>query len=132
MSSKTPAWLFDAYPDARRSSLIVWVKRGSTVERRLVPYRPEFAVAPDAAPLSLAEEILADDPRVEKTWRDVATLWLRGPQKPVLRVRPRRLQDLHAVATDLRKKTRTKGFLFFDVDHAPESRWMHEQHLFSM
>ena len=97
-----------------------------------MPYRPSFCVAADQQPLDVAERILRDDPRVEATWRDRARLWLRGPAQEVLRVRPHRLQDTWGVATDLRRRTRTTGFLMFDVDHSPESRWMHEAGLWSM
>ncbi|HEX9709534.1 MAG TPA: hypothetical protein VGB42_06160, partial [Candidatus Thermoplasmatota archaeon] len=61
----TPAWLFDAYPHPRRSSLMVWVKRGGATRRLEVPYRPDFCVRADAAPLSFAERVLEADPRVE-------------------------------------------------------------------
>jgi DNA polymerase II len=132
MPSQTPAWLFDAYPHPRLSSLVVWVKHGSRVYKRYVPYRPEFCLRADSEPLEAAERLLAQDERVEAVWRDRAVLWLRGPSQDVLRVRPKRLQDIHAVATRLRRATRTKGFLFFDVDHQAECRWMHAQGLFSM
>lgn len=110
----------------------MWVKHGSRVFPRVVPYRPDFCVAPDQEPLETAERLLLEDPRVEATWRARSRLWLRGPEQEVLRVRPRRLQDLYAVANDLRRKTHSKGFLFFDVDHQAESRWMHERGLFAM
>lgn len=97
-----------------------------------MPYRPSFCLAADQQPLEVAERILAEDPRVEATWRGRTRLWLRGPLQEVLRVRPHRLQDTWRIATDLRKRTRTTGFLLFDVDHAPESRWMHERGLWSM
>jgi DNA polymerase II len=132
MPLPTPAWLFDAYPHPRQSSLIVWVKHGSKTLRLTVPYQPEFCIKAEASPLEEAQAILAKDPRVERTWHDEARLWLKGPLEPVLRVRTRSLHDIVHVATDLRRATRTKGFLFFDVDHQPESRWMHEQGLFSM
>jgi DNA polymerase elongation subunit (family B) len=111
---------------------VLWVRHGSTTTRRLAPYQPEFCLRADQEPLAAAERLLAADPRVEATRRDRTALWLRGPPHEVLRVRPRRFQDTWAVARDLRRATRTKGFLFFDVDHAQESRWMHAQGLFSM
>jgi len=126
------AWLFDVYPHPRRSALVVWVKHGSTTTRRLVPYRPSFSVASDQEPLEVAERLLRDDARVARTWRGRTRLWLRGPLHEVLRVQPKRFQDTWGIATDLRKKTRTKGFLFLDVDHAQESRWMHSEGLWSM
>src|SRR5688572_18150781 len=132
MPSSTPAWLFDAYPHPRRSALVVWVRHGSTTTKRSVPYQPEFCLKADQEPLETAERLLAGDPRVASTRRDRTALWLRGPPYEVLRVKPRRLQDTWAVARDLRKATRTKGFLSFDVDHSQESRWMHSQGLWSM
>ena len=48
-----------------------------------------------------AERILSEDKRVERVWRDEVALWLRGPKEPVLRVQPKRLQQMHAVAQDL-------------------------------
>ncbi|HUR25712.1 MAG TPA: DNA polymerase domain-containing protein [Candidatus Thermoplasmatota archaeon] len=42
------------------------------------------------------------------------------------------MQDTWRIATDLRKLTKTKGFLFFDVDHSQESRWTHSQGLWSL
>ncbi len=131
-SRPEPAWLFDAYPHPSRSSLVVWVKHGAKTWKRVVPYQPDFCVKPDAATLDEAERILRDDSRVESLWRSASRLWLEGPQEPVLRVRPKRFQDIHSVATALRRKTRSKGLVFFDVDHQPESRWMHANGLFSM
>jgi DNA polymerase-2 len=130
--SPTPAWLFDAYPHPRRSALVAWVRHGSTTTKRFIPFQPEFCLKADQEPLEAAERLLAKDPRVASMRRDRTALWLRGPPHEVLRVRPRRMQDTWAVARDLRKATRTKGFLFFDVDHGQESRWMHAQGLFSM
>lgn len=132
MPSPTPAWLFDVYPHSRRSSLVVWVKQGSRVTKRLVPYQPDFCLHPDQGTLEQAEHRLALDHRVESTWRSTARLWLRGEPQEVLRVRPKRLQDLHAVATQLRRDTHCKGYTFYDVDNQPESRWMHEQGLWTM
>lgn len=110
----------------------MWVRRGSTTRRLEVPYRPDFCVRADAAPLSLAERILEADPRVSSFERGRRRLWLRGPEEEVLVVRPKSLHHLIPVATRLRRATRTKGFLFFDVDHQPESRWAHSQGVFSM
>ncbi|HEX9709336.1 MAG TPA: DNA polymerase domain-containing protein, partial [Candidatus Thermoplasmatota archaeon] len=59
-------------------------------------------------------------------------LWLRGPDEEVLVVHPRSLHHLIPVATRLRRASRTKGFLFFDVDHQAESRWAHSAGLFLM
>jgi hypothetical protein len=126
------AWLLDAYPHPRRSAIVVWVKHGASVTKRIAPYQPSFSVASDQQPLEVAERLLLDDPRVDAVWRGRARLWLRGPLQEVLRVRPKRLQDTWAVATDLRRRTKTTGFLLFDVDHSPESRWMHAQGLWSM
>ncbi|MFO1533183.1 MAG: DNA polymerase domain-containing protein [Thermoplasmatota archaeon] len=127
-----PAWLFDCYPHPRRSGLVVWVKHGGTCSKRFVPYHPGFCVASDQQPLEVAERLLAGDGRVEATWRGRARLWLRGPLQEVVRVRPKRFQDTWGIATDLRKATKTTGFLLFDVDHSQESRWMHAQGLWSM
>jgi DNA polymerase II len=132
VSSSTPAWLFDAYPHPRDSTLIVWIKHGSKVYRHTVPYQPDFCLRADAEPLAVAERLLLEDKRVEATWRAKSRLWLRGPQEDVLRVQPKNLHNLYFVAQDLRRATKTKGFLFFDVDHQPESRWMHSQGLFAM
>lgn len=132
MTSETPAWLFDAYPHPRQSSLVVWVKHGSRTTKHLVPYRPSFCIASDNQPLEVAKRLLLLDKRVEKIWRGRARLWLRGPLQDVLRIRPKRMQDTWAIATDLRKRTKTTGFLFFDVDHSQESRWMHAQGLWSL
>jgi len=132
MSSPKPAWLFDAYPHPRLSSLVVWVKHGSRVYKRYVPYRPDFCLRADAESLDAAERYLQEDDAVDTVWRDRTKLWLQSEPEEVLRVRPRRLQDLHAVATRLRRRTHTKGFLFFDVDHQAESRWMHSKGIFSM
>lgn len=126
------AWLFDCYPHPRTSHLVVWIHHEGTARKRLVPYKPDFCIRPEAEPLSRAEAILARDPRVGSFWRDRSALWLRGPEEEVLRIRPKRLQDIHKVATDLRRATKSKGFVFFDVDHQPESRWMHQQGLWSM
>ncbi|HET6399371.1 MAG TPA: 3'-5' exonuclease [Candidatus Thermoplasmatota archaeon] len=126
------AWLFDAYPHKTRSAIVVWVKHGGDVSKRLVPYQPHFCVKADRMRLEDAERLLADDARVARTWRDRSRLWLRGPEQEVLRVQPKRLQDVWHVATDLRRRSRTKGFVFFDVDHGAESRWMHANGLWSM
>lgn len=132
MPSSTQAWLFDAYPHPRQSALVVWVKHGSTTTKRLVPYQPDFCLARDQLPLDEAERLLAQDSRVAATWRDHTALWLRGPTQEVLRVRPHRLHETWAIARDLRRATHTKGFRFFDVDHAPESRWLHAAGLWSL
>jgi len=110
----------------------VWVKHGSRTLKREVPYFPDFCVRSDVLPLEAAEAALEGDPRVASVRREAARLWLRGGEVEVLRVTPRSLHLLHAVARDLRRKTRTKGFQFFDVDHQPESRWMHASGLFAM
>lgn len=128
----TPSWLFDVYPHPRESRLIVWVKKGPRVHRHEVPYRPDFCIKAEAQPLEVAERLLREDPRVESLERARQRLWLRGPEDEVLRVRPFNLHDVYFIAQDLRRATKTKGFLFFDVDHQPESRWMHSQGLFSM
>jgi len=128
----TDAWLFDIYPHPRRSALVVWVKHGASVTKRLVPYFPDFCVKAETQALAVAEKLLAQDRRVERTWRARQRLWLRGPEEEVLRVQPKRLQDTWSIATDLRRRTHTKGFLFFDVDHSQESRWMHAQGLWSL
>lgn len=130
--ASAPAWLFDVYPHPKRSVLVVWTLHAGRMERRHVPYQPDFCVKAETCTLEEAERLLAEDPRVEATWRDTAALWLRSEPQPVLRVRPKRLQDVHAVASDLRRRTKTTGFRFFDVDHAPEARWMHREGLFSM
>jgi DNA polymerase-2 len=111
---------------------VAWVRHGSRTTKHLVPFQPEFCLKADLEPLAVAERLLAADPRVQAVRRDRTALWLRGPLHEVLRVRPKRLQDTWAVARDLRRATQTKGFLFFDVDHSQESRWMHAQGLFSM
>lgn len=126
------AWLFDVYPHPKRSSLVVWIKHGNRIWKRHIAYQPSFCIKAEASPLTLAESLLAHDERVESFWRDSSALWLNGPPEEVLRVRPKRMQDLTAVATDLRRETKSKGFLFFDVDHQAESRWMHEHELFPM
>ncbi len=126
------AWLFDVYPHPRQSALVVWIKHGDRVTKQRVPYQPDFCIKAGTHTLEDAERRLAADDRVECTWRSRTALWLRGPQEEVLRVRPKRLQDLHAVATDLRRATQTKGFTFYDVDNQPESRWMHERGLWTM
>lgn len=100
--------------------------------KRFVPYQPEFCLKADQLPLEEAERLLREDLRVESMWRDRTKLWLRGPLHDVLRVKPKRMQDTWRIATDLRKATKTKGFLFFDVDHSQESRWMHSRGLWSM
>lgn len=124
--------LFDVYPHPRKSALVVWIKQNGTATKHVVPYQPHFCVKAEAMGLDDAERMLADDKRVDAVWRDESALWLRGPKHPVLRVRPKRLQHMHAVAVDLRKRSKSKGFLFFDVDNQPESRWMHEQGLWTM
>ncbi len=125
-------WLFDVYPHPRQSKLVVWVKQGRRVSKQLVDYQPHFCVKAEQEPLAQAEAHLALDQRVARTWRDEQVLWLRGEPEPVLRVQPKRMQAMHSVATDLRRTTRCKGFTFYDVDNQPESRWMHENHLFTM
>jgi DNA polymerase elongation subunit (family B) len=125
------AWLFDVYPHPHASGLTLWIKHGERMLKRFVPYAPSFCIKAETRPLKVAERILNEDPRVASTWRDEARLWLRGPLLPVLRVRPHRMQDLRPIATDLRRRTRTKAFLFFDVDHTLECRWMHDRGLFS-
>ena len=132
MPLKTHAWLFDAYPHPRRSSLVVWVKHGLRMHRREVEYRPAFCVLPDALPLEAAEAALEGDGRVMELRRVKRSVWLRGGEVEVLEVRPWNFHHIIPVATELRRATRTKGFLFFDVDHQPESRWMHGQGLFPM
>lgn len=132
MPSPTPAWLFDVYPHPRRSSLVVWVKHGSRVTKRIVPYRPDFCLKAEQSSLDDAERLLDGDDRVDAVWRDRDRLWLRGPEEPVLRVRPKRFQDAIGLATHLRRATASKGFTFYDVDNQPESRWMHEQGLWPM
>ena len=126
------AWVFDCYPHPRRSAIVVWIKHGDRVTKRLAPYRPAFCIKAEQSTLDEAEQRLAKDARVLETWRDASVLWLRGPKEPVLRVRTKRFQDLHAVAADLRRATRSKGYTFYDVDNQPESRWMHERGLWSM
>ncbi len=132
MPSPTQAWLLDVSTHPTRSCLVVWVKHGLQTTKRYVPYQPSFCVASDQEPLEAAQRLLAEDKRVEAVWRDTASLWLRGPAQEVLRVKPKRFQDTWSIATDLRRRTHTKGFLFFDVDHSQECRWMHEQGLWSM
>ncbi len=127
-----PAWLFDVYPHPRKSALVVWIKHGETVTKQLIPYFPDFCIKAETQRLEVAEGLLAQDRRVDKTWRAKQRLWLRGHEEEVLRVRPKRLQDTWSIATDLRRRTQTKGFLFFDVDHSQESRWMHSLGLWSM
>src|SRR6267142_2705149 len=121
MHSPTPAWLFDAYPHASRSSLIVWVKHGSKTIRREVPYRPAFCLRAETAPLEVAEGMLRRDPRVAECHRVQRRLWLQAGDEEVLEVRPNNLHDIIPLATELRRKTHTKGFLLFDVDHQHES-----------
>jgi DNA polymerase-2 len=132
MHLQNPAWLFDAYAHPRRSSLVVWVKHGSRTLRREVPYFPEFCLRADSRPLEEAEAVLKGDPRLGEMRRDNQRLWLRGPEEEVLRVRPRNLHQVIPLATHLRRETKTKGFVFFDVDDQPESSWMHRQGLFAM
>jgi DNA polymerase elongation subunit (family B) len=112
--------------------LIVWAKHGSKTYRYEVDYTPDFCLRSDQATLEAAESLLRDDPRVLSLRRAQRRLWLRGPTEEVLEVRPRNLHHMFWLATDLRRKTRTRGYLFFDVDHQPESRWMHARGLFPM
>ncbi len=127
-----PAFLFDCYPHPGRSSLLVWILWGEQVLRREVPYQPDFCIRAEERPLEEAERLLAQDNRVEATWRDTCRLWLEEGAEEVLRVRPKSLHEMHAVAQDLRRRTHCTGFLFFDVDHQPESRWTWEQGLWMM
>ncbi len=131
-SAEPPAWLFDVYPQPGNRGLVVWMKNGERMSKRIVPYTPDFCVRAAVVPLEEAQQVLQDDPRVAATWHAETRLWLEGPIEPVLRVRPKRLRDIRAVASDLRQRTRTKGLVFYDVDHQPESRWMHKRGLFSM
>lgn len=126
------AWLFDAYVHPKKSGIVVWIKRGRHVGKRFIPWTPEFCIRSEQDPLERAQRLLRSDPRVATIRRDKAILWLRGPEQEVLRVAPKRIQDTWALATDLRKRTQTKGYLFYDVDHGQESRWMHSQGLWSM
>lgn len=126
------AWLFDVYPHERTSHLVVWIKHGNRMHKQLVPYQPAFCVKAEASRLEVAERLMAQDARVAATWRGEQKLWLQSHPEPVLYIQPKRLQDLHSVATDLRRATHSKGFLFFDVDNQPESRWMHEKKLWTM
>ncbi len=126
------AWLFDVYPHPRKSALVVWIKHGEAVTKHLVPYQPTFCIKAEADSLEKAERLMQADARVQATWHGETALWLRGPKHPVLRIQPKCFQDMVRVATDLRKATKSKGYLFFDVDNQPESRWMHEQGLWSM
>jgi DNA polymerase-2 len=112
--------------------LVAWVKHGSRTLRFEVPYFPDFCVRSDVLPIEAAEAALARDGRVAQVRRARQRLWLQGGEEEVLKVTPRRLQQTFAVARDLRRETKTKGFLFFDVDHQPESRWMHARGLFTM
>jgi small subunit ribosomal protein S8 len=41
------AWLFDVYPHPRESALVVWVKQGKRVTKRLVPYAPDKSLQPN-------------------------------------------------------------------------------------
>ncbi|MGB0651765.1 MAG: DNA polymerase domain-containing protein [Thermoplasmatota archaeon] len=131
-ASEAHAWLFDCYPHPRRSAIVLWIKHGAKVTKRVVPYQPDFCLRAEHAPLAEAEAWLAKDDRVAATWRSRCALWLRGPEEPVLRVRPKSLHDVHALATDLRRAFRSKGFTFFDVDNQPESRWLHDHGLWPM
>lgn len=129
--------LFDVYPHPHRSALVAWVHEVDDAGRRrvskhFIPYHPDFCVKSQTQRLEVAEAILRKDKRVESFWRAKSRLWLRGPEEEVLRVRPKRLQDVWAIATDLRRATHTKGFLFYDVDHSPESRWMHAEGLWNL
>lgn len=132
MGEPAAPWLFDVYPHPRKSCLVVWIKHGDRITKRLVPYKPDFCIKPETMRLEVAERITREDNRVEATWRAQQKLWLRGPEAEVLRIRPKRLQDTWSIATDLRRRTQTKGYLFFDVDHSQESRWMHANGLWSM
>ncbi len=131
-AGKDAAWLFDVYPHPRKSALIVWIKHGAGASKHLVPYQPTFCIKAEAETLEKAQTLMADDSRVAATWFDETALWLRGPKHRVLRIQPKRFQETTRIATDLRKATKSKGYLFFDVDNQPESRWMHEQGLWSM
>jgi DNA polymerase elongation subunit (family B) len=124
--------LLDVYPHPRRSLLVVWAKDGRRTVRTEVPYQPDFCIHSDGKPLAWAERRLAEDPRIERTWRDRARLAPGGPFEEVLRVRPWNLHDVHAVAAQLRRAVHTKGYVLFDVDHQPESRWMHARGLFPL
>jgi len=132
VNDASEAWLFDAYVHPKRSAIVVWIKHGNSVTKRIIAYKPTFLVQSDTKDLGTAERLLAEDPRVEATWRDESRLWLRGDPMPVLRILPKRMQDTHGIASRLRQRTHTKGFVFYHVDHAQECRWMHERGLFSM
>ncbi|HUR61000.1 MAG TPA: DNA polymerase domain-containing protein [Candidatus Thermoplasmatota archaeon] len=125
-------FLLDVYPHPTRSSLVVWAKRGSGTWRTEVPYRPDFCLQSEGKPLSWAEAELRRDRRVESMWRATTRPAPGAEPVEVLRVRPWSLHDVWAVASDLRKRAHTKGYLFFDVDNQPESRWMHANGLFPL
>ena len=130
-NSQPEPWLLDCYTHPRRSGVVVWIKHG-TAHKRFIPYQPDFCIKAEQGTLEEAAALLAEDDRVEATWHSKSILWLRGPEEPVLRVRPKNLHQMDAIATDLRKATRSKGYTFYDVDNQPESRWMHENGLWSM
>jgi DNA polymerase II len=112
--------------------LTVWVKHGSRVGKRHVPYQPSLLLRPEVQDLEATQRLALEDARVAAVARERRVLWLGGEPEEVLRVQPRRLQDLWGVARDLRRAAQTVGHLAFDVDEQAESRWMHEHGLFSM
>lgn len=111
---------------------MVWSKYDSQTLRTEIPYRPDFCLQSEGKSLAWAEAELARDRRVERTWR--ATTCPAPGTEPVevLRVLPWNLHDTWSIASDLRRRAHTKGYLFFDVDHQPESRWMHAHRLFPL
>lgn len=110
----------------------MWAKHGSQTVRTEIPYRPDFCLQSEGKPLAWAEAELAKDPRVERTWRSTSRPAPGAEPVEVLRVLPWNLHDTWKVATDLRRRAHTKGYLFFDVDNQPESRWMHANRLFPL
>ncbi len=112
--------------------MVAWVKASQRTFPLRVPYQPSFCVQPDGRDLEWAERGLAADRRVGWTQRMQARPAPGEPPVEMLQVRPYSLHDLIPVATRLRRATRCHGYLFYDVDHAIEARWMHERGLYPL
>ncbi len=108
----------------------MWTKRGSRPEATSVPFEAPFTVAARQGTLKDAEAWLQAHPDVARVWPGRSRLELNGPLHAVLRVRTRRYQDMHKVATDLRRALGVTALHIFDVDHPVESRWMRQAGLF--
>jgi len=127
-------WIFDAYADHEKDSLVLWLwSRGKAHRIEDTTYRPSFFVHAPLEELREFRERLAVLDGVQETRLARRRISLERREKvPVLEIVPRRYSDLQDVARSIDSNGKYHDFQLFNVDLRLSQRYFLQHRIFPM